>query len=160
MHQRSERWTKGKRWTRKSSKGYMNRVCVSMQLAFHIRSDCSVQLMAIETPEEYGGANCSFTSAIIAIEELAKIDPSVSVLCDVHNTLVNTIFRTYGTPEQKEKFLSMLSNGSVSIDRRSIIGAMFTSARRSVHSAFRNRLQARTHLPCRHVLKREGTSGS
>ena len=71
------------------------------------------QLMAIETPQEYGGAECSFMSAIIAIEELAKIDPSVSVLCDVHNTLVNTIFRTYGTKEQKEKFLTMLSNGSV-----------------------------------------------
>ena len=70
--------------------------------------------MGIETPEEYGGANCSFTSAIIAIEELAKIDPSVSVLCDVHNTLVNTIFRKWGTAEQKDKCLNMLSNGSVS----------------------------------------------
>lgn len=70
--------------------------------------------MGIETPQEYGGAECSFTSAIIAIEELAKVDPSVSVLCDVHNTLVNTIFRTWGTKEQKEKFLPMLSNGSVS----------------------------------------------
>ena len=70
--------------------------------------------MSIETPQEYGGAECSFMSAIIAIEELAKVDPSVSVLCDVHNTLVNTIFRTWGTKEQKEKFLPMLSNGSVS----------------------------------------------
>ena len=59
--------------------------------------------MAIETPADYGGAESSFTSAIIAIEELAKIDPSVSVLCDVHNTLVNTIIRSRGTKEQKEK---------------------------------------------------------
>lgn len=73
----------------------------------------SLQLMSIETPADYGGAESSFTSAIIAIEELAKIDPSVSVLCDVHNTLVNTIFRTYGTEEQKEKFLPMLSTSSV-----------------------------------------------
>ncbi|KAL5508582.1 hypothetical protein ACEPAH_6201 [Sanghuangporus vaninii] len=70
-------------------------------------------LMGIETPQEYGGSECSFMSAIIAIEELAKIDPSVSVLCDVHNTLVNTIFRTWGTKEQKDKFLTILSNGSV-----------------------------------------------
>ena len=69
--------------------------------------------MAIETPADYGGAESSFTSAIIAIEELAKIDPSVSVLCDVHNTLVNTIIRSRGTKEQKEKYLSMLSEGSV-----------------------------------------------
>ena len=69
--------------------------------------------MAIETPAEYGGAESSFTSAIIAIEELAKVDPSVSVLCDVHNTLVNTIFRTHGTKEQKERFLPMLSENKV-----------------------------------------------
>lgn len=42
-------------------------------------------LMAIETDPELGGAGCSFMSAIIVIEELAKVDPSVSVLCDVHN---------------------------------------------------------------------------
>ena len=71
--------------------------------------------MGIETPADYGGAESSFTSAIVAIEELAKIDPSVSVLCDVHNTLVNTIFRTYGTTEQKEKFLPMLSTSSESL---------------------------------------------
>lgn len=75
-----------------------------------------IQLMSIETPLEYGGSGSSFTSAIIAIEELAKVDPSVSVLCDVHNTLVNTIFRTHGTKEQKEKFLPLLSEKSVSIN--------------------------------------------
>lgn len=40
--------------------------------------------MAIEIPEEYGGTNASFTTAIIAIEELAKVDPSISVMADVH----------------------------------------------------------------------------
>lgn len=70
--------------------------------------------MAIETPTEYGGSGSSFTAAIIAIEELAKVDPSVSVLCDVHNTLVNTIFRTYGTEKQKERFLPVLAEKSVS----------------------------------------------
>ena len=65
--------------------------------------------MGIESPGEYGGADASFTSAIIVIEELAKIDPSVSVLCDVHNTLVNTIFRKYGTKEQQEKWLPQLA---------------------------------------------------
>lgn len=69
--------------------------------------------MGIETPVEYGGAESSFTAAIIAIEELARIDPSVSVLCDVHNTLVNTIIRTYGTKEQREEFLPLLSESKV-----------------------------------------------
>lgn len=57
----------------------------------------------------------SFTSAIIAIEELAKIDPSVSVLCDVHNTLVNTVIRKYGTEQQREKWLPQLSENKVCI---------------------------------------------
>ncbi|KIK57301.1 hypothetical protein GYMLUDRAFT_247249 [Collybiopsis luxurians FD-317 M1] len=66
-------------------------------------------LMGIETSASFGGSESSFTSAIIAIEELAKIDPSVSVLCDVHNTLVNTVLRTYATEEQKAKWLPMLA---------------------------------------------------
>ncbi|GLB33321.1 putative acyl-CoA oxidase [Lyophyllum shimeji] len=70
-------------------------------------------LMGIETSAEHGGAESSFTSAIIAIEELAKIDPSVSVMCDVHNTLVNTIFRTYGTKEQQDKWLPQLASSKL-----------------------------------------------
>ena len=73
------------------------------------------QLMGIETATEYGGAGGSFTSAIIAIEELARIDPSVSVLCDVHNTLVNTVIRKYGTEEQKMKWLPRLAESKACI---------------------------------------------
>jgi alkylation response protein AidB-like acyl-CoA dehydrogenase len=40
--------------------------------------------MGIETSTDYGGSEASFTTAIIAIEELAKVDPSVSVMVDVH----------------------------------------------------------------------------
>jgi hypothetical protein len=69
--------------------------------------------MGIDTSAEHGGAESSFTSAIIAIEELAKVDPSVSVLCDVHNTLVNTIFRTYGNKEQQDKWLPLLAESKV-----------------------------------------------
>jgi len=70
-------------------------------------------LMGIETSADYGGAESSFTSAIIAIEELAKVDPSVSVMCDVHNTLVNTILRTYATKEQQDKWLPLLSESKL-----------------------------------------------
>ncbi|KAK0206031.1 acyl-CoA oxidase [Desarmillaria ectypa] len=70
-------------------------------------------LMGIETSAEHGGSESSFTSAIIAIEELAKVDPSVSVLCDVHNTLVNTVLRKYGTEEQKNKWLPQLSESKL-----------------------------------------------
>ena len=70
--------------------------------------------MGIETPADLGGSESSFTAAIIAIEELAKVDPSVSVMCDVHNTLVNTVIRKYGTKEQQEKFLPLLAESKVS----------------------------------------------
>jgi alkylation response protein AidB-like acyl-CoA dehydrogenase len=70
-------------------------------------------LMGIETSLDHGGSGSSFTSAIIAIEELAKVDPSVSVMCDVHNTLVNTIFRTYGSKEQQDKWLPMLAENKL-----------------------------------------------
>ena len=71
--------------------------------------------MGIEIPSEHGGAESSFTSAILTIEELAKIDPSVSVMCDVHNTLVNTVVRKYGTKEQHEKYLPLLAQSKVSL---------------------------------------------
>jgi short-chain 2-methylacyl-CoA dehydrogenase len=71
------------------------------------------QLMGVETSADLGGAESSFTAAVIVIEELAKVDPSVSVLCDVHNTLVNTIFRKYGSLEQQQKFLPQLAESKV-----------------------------------------------
>lgn len=66
-------------------------------------------LMGIETSADHGGAGCSFTAAIIVIEELAKVDPSVSVLCDVHNTLVNTVIRKYASKHIQDKYLAQLS---------------------------------------------------
>ena len=66
-------------------------------------------LMAIETSPELGGAGSSFLSAIIVIEELAKVDPSVSVMCDVHNTLVNTVLRKYANEHLQKKYMPSLS---------------------------------------------------
>ena len=69
--------------------------------------------MGIENAEEYGGCGASFMSACLAIEELAKVDPSVSVFCDVQNTLVNNVFKFYGSDYLKEKYLTMLSTDTV-----------------------------------------------
>ncbi|KAK3061152.1 hypothetical protein LTS18_006900 [Coniosporium uncinatum] len=55
----------------------------------------------------------NFTAAIVAIEELARVDPSVSVMCDVHNTLVNTAILKYGTEESKRKWLPKLATNTV-----------------------------------------------
>lgn len=70
-------------------------------------------LMGIEIPEEYGGAGMNFTAAIVGIEELARVDPSVSVMVDVHNTLVNTAILKYGSEESKRKWLPRLATETV-----------------------------------------------
>ena len=70
-------------------------------------------LMGIEVPAELGGAGGTFFMAILAVEELAKVDPSVSVLADVQNTLVNNIFLRWGTPEQQKHYLAGLVSGKV-----------------------------------------------
>ena len=70
-------------------------------------------LMGIEIPEKYGGAGMNFTAAIVGIEELARVDPSVSVMVDVHNTLCNTAILKYGTEESKKKWLPKLATDTV-----------------------------------------------
>jgi len=70
--------------------------------------------MGIEINTEYNGTGSSFFSSILAIEELAKVDTSVSVVCDVQNTLINTLFIKLGTTAQKEQYLSRLSTDMVS----------------------------------------------
>ena len=66
-------------------------------------------LMGIESPEQFGGAGSSFTMACIAIEELGRIDGSVSVLCDVQNTLVTNAIIKYGSDALKAKYLPLLA---------------------------------------------------
>lgn len=70
-------------------------------------------LMGFEIPEEYGGSAMNFTSAIVGIEELARVDPSVSVLCDVHNTLVVTAILKYGSEALKKEWLPKLATNTV-----------------------------------------------
>ncbi len=70
-------------------------------------------LMGIEVPDEYGGSGGTFFMACIAIEELARVDASVSVCVDVNNTLVANAFLNYGTEAQRKKYLPMLSTNTV-----------------------------------------------
>ena len=70
-------------------------------------------LMGIETPEEFGGAGASFFTAILAVEELSRVDASVGVLVDVQNTLVNNALIRWGNEEQKRKYLPRLASQDV-----------------------------------------------
>src|SRR5918997_1687347 len=78
-----------------------------------IRQLFDLGLMGVETPEEYGGTGASFFMAIIGVEELSRVDPSVGVLMDVQNTLVNNAFIPYASPEQKKKYLPRLAEDTV-----------------------------------------------
>jgi butyryl-CoA dehydrogenase/short/branched chain acyl-CoA dehydrogenase len=80
-------------------------------------------LMAIDVPEEYGGQGGSFFQAILAIEELAKVDPSASVIVDVHNTLFNFALLTWGTEEQKRRLLPQACAGALASFALSEAGA-------------------------------------
>ncbi len=70
-------------------------------------------LMGIEIPEALGGAESTFFTSILVVEELSRVDPAVSVLVDVQNTLfINALLR-WGTEEQKERFLPRLAADTV-----------------------------------------------
>ena len=78
-----------------------------------IRQCFDLGLMGIETPEEFGGAGASFFSAILAVEELSRVDASVGVFVDVQNTLVNNALIRWGNSEQKKKYLTQLAGERV-----------------------------------------------
>jgi butyryl-CoA dehydrogenase/short/branched chain acyl-CoA dehydrogenase len=68
-----------------------------------------LSLMGIEIPEQYGGAGGTFFNAILAVEEISAVDPSVGVMVDVQNTLcINALVR-WATDEQKRKYLPRLA---------------------------------------------------
>lgn len=62
---------------------------------------------------EYGGAGMDTISYVLLMEELSKVDASASVMVSVQNSLVNWGIETYGTEEQKRKYLPLLARGEV-----------------------------------------------
>jgi len=68
-------------------------------------------LMGIEVPEEYGGSDGSIFMAVLAIEELARVDASAAIYVDVHNTLVNNAILRWGNTEQKARYFPRMTSG-------------------------------------------------
>ncbi len=68
-------------------------------------------LMGIEIPEEYGGSGGSIFMAVLAIEELARVDASAAIYVDVHNTLVNNAIIRWASSEQKARYFPQLTTG-------------------------------------------------
>jgi alkylation response protein AidB-like acyl-CoA dehydrogenase len=70
-------------------------------------------VMGIEVPEAYGGAGGRFFHAVLAVEELSRVDPSVGVLVDVQNTLVINALLRWGSETIKKTYLPRLAANTV-----------------------------------------------
>ena len=70
-------------------------------------------LMGIEIPEKHGGAGAPFFMAILAVEELARVDASVAVFVDVQSTLVNNAILRWGSEALKAKYFPKLATSWV-----------------------------------------------
>ena len=66
-------------------------------------------LMGIEIPEQFGGGGAKFFEAILAVEELSRVDASAGVVVDVQNTLVNNALLRWGSAEQKKRYLPKMA---------------------------------------------------
>jgi alkylation response protein AidB-like acyl-CoA dehydrogenase len=70
-------------------------------------------LMGIEVPEQHGGAGGSFFEAILAVEEISRVDASAGVIVDVQNTLVNNALVRWTNEEQKRRYLPKMTSDTV-----------------------------------------------
>jgi alkylation response protein AidB-like acyl-CoA dehydrogenase len=85
-------------------------------------------VMGIEIPEAHGGAGASFFHAILAVEALSQVDPSVGVLVDVQNTLVINALLRWGSEDIRQRYLPRLAT--------SMLGAYALSEAGSGSDAF------------------------
>src|SRR6266516_4830176 len=67
-------------------------------------------LMGIEIPEQYGGGGGKFFEAILAVEEMSRVDASAGVIVDVQNTLVNNALLRWANEEQKKHYLPRMAS--------------------------------------------------
>ncbi|HEV8413179.1 MAG TPA: acyl-CoA dehydrogenase [Bryobacteraceae bacterium] len=103
-------------------------------------------LMAVDVPEEYGGQGGTFFQTILAIEELAKVDPSASVIVDVQNTLFNNALVRWANDAQRRRWLPRAAKDAVASYALSEAGSgsdAFALTTRAVESGEEYRLTGR-----------------
>lgn len=95
-------------------KPYVRQMDEQQKIRPEILTKCfELGLMGIEPSEAYGGSGGSFFMACLAIEELARVDPSVSVCVDVNNTLVINAFLNYASEELRQRYLPRLCTETI-----------------------------------------------
>ncbi|HET7218050.1 MAG TPA: acyl-CoA dehydrogenase [Vicinamibacterales bacterium] len=80
-------------------------------------------VMGIEIPDAHGGSGGTFFHAVLAVEEISRVDPSVGVLVDVQNTLAINALLRFGSDEVKRRWLPRLASGTVGAYALSEAGA-------------------------------------
>jgi alkylation response protein AidB-like acyl-CoA dehydrogenase len=73
----------------------------------------SLGVMGIEIPKAHGGAGASFFHAVLAVEALSRVDPSIAVMVDVQNTLVINALLRWGGDDLTRRYLPTLASGTV-----------------------------------------------
>ena len=76
-----------------------------------VRKMGQMGFMGIEVPEEYGGAGMDTLAYVLALEEIAKVDASHATIMSVNNSLFNYAILTFGTEEQKRKYITPVASG-------------------------------------------------
>jgi len=79
--------------------------------ADHIRNIAGLGFMGMMVDPKYDGSGMDTISYVLTMEELSKIDASVSVIVSVNNSLVCYGLEKFGTEEQKQKYLRPLASG-------------------------------------------------
>jgi alkylation response protein AidB-like acyl-CoA dehydrogenase len=94
-------------------------------------------IMGIEVPEAHGGAGATFFHAVLAVEALSRVDPSIGVLVDVQNTLVVNALVRWGGDDLGGRYLPALAQKTVGAYALSEAGAgsdAFALATRAVET--------------------------
>ena len=102
-----------------------------------LRAAAALGLTGVMIPEEHGGAGMDCLSYVIVIEEISRVDASLGVILSVNNSLYCHPIATFGTPEQKAKYLTPFAKGEklgcyclTEPDSGSDAGSLRTQARR------------------------------
>jgi alkylation response protein AidB-like acyl-CoA dehydrogenase len=101
-----------------------------------LRQFFQLGIMGIEIPEQYGGGAGTFFEAVLAVEEISRVDASAGVIVDVQNTLVNNALLRWGNDDQKKRYLPRMAT--------ELVGAYALSEANSGSDAFA--LQTRAEL--------------
>ena len=78
-----------------------------------VKKMAELGFMGMMVSPEYGGGGMDTISYVLAMEEISKVDASASVIMSVNNSLVCWGIETYGSKEQKDKYLKRLATGEI-----------------------------------------------